>query len=294
YPAAALTVLAARGPHAVFAMAGFERLITVDRAGWRRAPLRALWGAPGLLARLRAGRFDLSVDLHSYKETNWLAYLAGVPRRVAMLRPTRSVARLINLPPPPDDPYGRLLERYCQVLAPLGIAVEDRVPRLAPAPEAQARAAEVLGMGAGERPLLGLCPGAGNPGRRWPSRWFAALAQRAVETWGARAVVFAGPEEDDRMLADFAGLPQVRVVGGLSIAELAAALARCRLVVTNPTGPSHLAAAVGARLLTLGEIPAFDPVALAPGQVTALRARGTVAALPFDEVLAAAAGIWAG
>jgi len=281
----ALTVLAARGPHAVFQMAGFAPVVPVDRAGWKRAPVRALWGVPLLLARLRLGRYDLSVDLHSYKETNWLAFLAGIPKRVAMLRPTRSVARLINVPPPPDDPYGRLLDRYCRVLEPLGIEVSDRVPRLPLPKSAGFRPA---------RPTLGLCPGAGHPGRRWPAERFAALARHAIERWQAGVAVFAGPEEDAALLAPLRAVPGVEMVRGLSLAELTAALAACRLVVSNPTGPSHLAAAAGATLLTLGEIPAFDPVPQRPGQVTALRARGTVAALPLEEVVAAAAALWHG
>jgi len=278
-----LTVLAARGPHAVFEMAGFRRVLPVDRAAWKRWPVGALGGVPMLLARLRMAGFDLSVDLHSYKETNWLAFLAGIPQRVAMLRPTRSVARLINLAPPPDDPYGRLIDRYCRVLEPLGIEVTDRVPRLEPIGSAGFQTAE---------PVLGLCPGAGHPGRRWPADRFAALARQAINEWRAQVVVFAGPEEDATLLAPFQAVPQAQIVRGLSLAQLTAALAACRLVISNPTGPSHLAAAVGTTLLTLGEIPAFDPVPQRPGQVTALRARGTVAALTLEEVADAAAALW--
>jgi heptosyltransferase-1 len=265
FPNASLTLLAARGPHAVFALAGFPDVWTADRVRWKRSPLSAAFAIPRLLARLRRARFDLSVDLHSYKETNLLAALAGIPTRVAMLRPTRSWPRLITLPPPPDDPDGRLLDRYCQVLLPLGIAVPAaaRIPALDLALEPQL-----------DPPTLGICPGAGHPSRRWPADRFAALARHLA----APTLVFAGPEESEALLAPFATLPHCTIRRGLSLPQLAAQLARCRAVVSNATGPAHLAAAAGARVLVLGEIPAFDPVPRPP--------RGTVSILrkPHDDI----------
>ncbi len=315
FPQAALTVLTARGGDAIFRMAGFEDVQVAERARWKQQPLSALWGIPRLWAQLVAGRFQLAVDLHSYIETNWLTFLAGIPRRCAMLRPTRSMPSLINLKPPPDATDGRLVDRYCTVLEPLGIQVANRTPSLDPPPGARAQAVEqftawareettrpvvrgaapVRGRSSpspprlGSLPALGICPGAGHPSRRWKPEHFAALARAAVERLGARVAVFAGPEETRRQLAAYAGLPHLRILGGLSVEELAAALALCRVVVTNPTGPSHIAAAVGARVLTLGEIPAFDPVPRPPGRVVALR---SLPAITPAAAFAALAELW--
>ncbi|MGH9466488.1 MAG: glycosyltransferase family 9 protein [Terriglobales bacterium] len=286
FPRAQLTLLCARGSDAIFRLAGFADTWPVDRVRWKRQPWRVLYAAPVLLLRLRRRRFDLSVDLHSYKETNWLAFLAGIPQRVAMLRPTRSIPTLINRKPPPDDPDARLLDRYCQVLQPLGILVAagDRLPSLVPPPPPDVVAASA-------RPILGLCPGAGHPSRRWPAQHFAEVAQ----AWASRArvVVFAGPEEDAALLDPLAAVAGVEILRHLTLPELAGALASCRVVLTNPTGPSHIAAAVGARVLTLGEIPAFDPVPVPPGRVVALRAPNGMAALAVPDVLTALSELWA-
>lgn len=282
FPQATLTVLAARGPHAVFQMAGFTPLLTADRVRWRRNPAAAALAIPALLARLRFGRFDLSVDLHSYKETNWLAFLAGIPQRVAMFRPTRSVHRLINLPPPPDDPYGPLLDRYCQVLSPLDIAVTDRLPFLDPPP------VPLPALPPGD--LLGVFPGAGRPIRRWPADRFCALIHQLPAS--AHAVIFAGPEETEAQLAPFRALPRTHICRGLSLPALAATLQRCRSVVSNPTGPAHLAAAVGANVLVLGELPAFDPVSRPPGRVLVLHRRDTVDEISLPAAAAALASLW--
>ncbi len=197
-----------------------------------------------------------------------------------MLRPTRSWPRLITLKPPPDDPHGRLLDRYCQVLAPLGLAVpaEARIPALDLPLEPEFHP-----------PTLGLCPGAGHPSRRWPADRFAALARDLA----APTIVFAGPEESDALLAPFAALPNCEIRRGLSLAQLAAQLARCHAVVSNPPGPAHLAAAAGGRVLVLGEIPAFDPVPRPPrGAVSLLRAQGTIAAIPLEAARAALTALW--
>jgi heptosyltransferase-2 len=283
YREAELTVLAARGGHEIFRMAGFEDVWVADRARWKARRTAALPEIAGLVAKVRRRHFDLSVDLHSFHETNLLAWVGGVRKRVAMLRPTRSLPRLITHPPPADDPDARLVERYCRVLEPLGITVNDLTPRLFPT----AGVAEFVAWAGGEA-VLGICPGAGNAGRRWPADRFADL----VRGWRAPVAVFAGPEEDEAMLAHFAGIPEVRIWRGLAIAQLAAALARCRVVVTNATGPSHVAAAVGASVLTLGEIPAFDPVAVAPGRVVAVRAERVVEDITIERVSEALVGLW--
>ncbi|MGH9412570.1 MAG: glycosyltransferase family 9 protein [Terriglobales bacterium] len=289
FPRAQLVVLAARGPDAIFRLAGFDQgrneVWPVDRVVWKRARWRVLYAIPALLFRLRLRRFDLSVDLHSYKETNWLAFLAGIPNRVAMLRPTRSIPSLINRQPPPDNPEGRLLDRYCQVLQPLGIQVSpaDRIPTLTPSAVPYPLSPNPS--------VLGLCPGAGHPSRRWPADRFAAIAREYQGR--ARVVVFAGPEEAASILDPLAVISGVEIAQGLTIPELTAALAACRVVVSNPTGPSHIAAAVGTRVLTLGEIPAFDPVPVPPrGALVPLRAHGLIASITLAEVLAALDDLW--
>lgn len=291
YPEAHITVLASGGGAGIFRLLEFDDVQAVDRVAWKVNWARAVREIPGLVLRLRREQFDLSVDLHSYKETNLLAWLAGIPRRVAMLRPTRSLASLINVKPPPDDPDGVLLDRYCRVLQPLGITVSDRVPRLSPPPAAVARVADLLKDFNGAS-LLGICPGAGHPLRRWPAERFAAVA-RALRTDTALApvphtIVFAGPEEEEGTLSPFRSLEVTSIIGGLSLAELAAALARCRVVLSNPTGPSHVAAAVGTRVVSIGEIPQFDPV----GRVRVVRAAKSVSDVEQQDVLAAVREMW--
>jgi heptosyltransferase-2 len=104
-----------------------------------------------------------------------------------------------------------------------------------------------------ERPWFGLCPGAEyGPAKRWPAERFVAAARTLREKTQCRWVIFGGA--GDRALADAmagditraTGDPTLNLTGQTSLRELAAALKICDLVLTNDTGPMHLAAAVGA------------------------------------------------
>lgn len=297
YSHSRIVVLASTSAAQIFRLAGFPEVWPVDRVAWKHAPARALLEIPALTARLYRERFDLSVDFHTFSETNLLAWAAGIPRRVAMLRPTRGIARLVTHKPPMDDPDGILLDRYCTVLTPLGIDVSDRRPRLTPPPEAistaQRRIAEL-------EPewhaceWLGVCPGAGHPSRRWPAQRFVEVirSMRAHAGVRLRALVFAGPEESAGTLEPFHQIPETRIIRGLSIAQLTAALTRCRLLVTNATGPSHIAAAVGTPVVTIGEVPAFDPVGRTAASVHAVRKPQFVREITTAAVTEATLSMW--
>ncbi len=104
----------------------------------------------------------------------------------------------------------------------------------------------------GHEPLVVLHPGASDVGRRWPTEKFAQVGD-ALAGAGAQVVVTGTLEERElveavveKMEARAEGL-----AGKLSLGGLAGLLARCHLVVSNDTGPRHLAAAVGAATVSI-------------------------------------------
>ncbi len=96
-------------------------------------------------------------------------------------------------------------------------------------------------------PLVALHPGAGDPRRRWPPEKFAAVGDSLGKV-GAR-VALVGVEEDRYLISDVVeGMEHeaVNLSGRLSLKGLSGLLSRCAVVVSNDSGPLHLAGAVGA------------------------------------------------
>jgi ADP-heptose:LPS heptosyltransferase len=97
-----------------------------------------------------------------------------------------------------------------------------------------------------------ISPGGGWKSKCWPAERFGALAVELLRRDGLRSVVNIAPGEEDLAagVVNAAGSPAPPVVS-LPIQELAALLGQARLVVAGDTGPLHLAAALGTRVVGL-------------------------------------------
>jgi ADP-heptose:LPS heptosyltransferase len=90
-----------------------------------------------------------------------------------------------------------------------------------------------------------LHPGAKSPSRRWPVERFATVARR-LRADGHRVLITGSAAERDLAVrvATGAGLDE-RAVPRTGLGELAALVARARLVISGDTGIAHLASAYG-------------------------------------------------
>ena len=260
FPHARITVAAGKPGAEVVEMSGcVDATISVDRVALRDGfkPLSVL-RVFQVVRDVRRRKFDFVIDLHSFSETNLMGFLSGAPKRLFSRRRGRSLDFLANFRPlPPIEETNRTrhqVDRYLDVLLPLEIKDAPRVPRLVTQIQHGREVDAMLRKSKADAgaPLIGLFPGAGHESRRWPLERFAQLADSLIRNDGARSIVFAGPEE--RAL-----VPQMRqlfpaqtvILDRLTIRQLAAALARLAVFVSNDTGPMHIAAAVGAPVVLL-------------------------------------------
>jgi len=91
-------------------------------------------------------------------------------------------------------------------------------------------------------------PGAAfGPSKQWPPERFAAVADALVAEYGARVLLLHGPDEAAvaDAVAAHARTPLLRLPGPPSVAQLKAAVSLLDLMVSNDTGPRHLAVAFG-------------------------------------------------
>src|SRR5947209_3561184 len=240
----------------------------VDRVELRDGPkLRSIMKIARLVKEVRRRSFDFVIDLHSLSETNLLGYLSGAPLRLFGHRPGRSINFLSNFnPKPPIEGAGRhAVDRYLDVLAPLGIRDAQRVPQLKLRDEDTRTIQEILKKeNASYTPLIGLFPGSGqHTTKRWPLERFRELAERLIRDEGVRLVLFAGPEEREMVEKMRAVFPPATIIfDRLNIPQLAAALAQLTCFVSNSTGPMHIAAATGTPVVML--LPSLTPDSFTP------------------------------
>lgn len=273
FPHARITVAVGKPGAEIIDMSGYaDQCISVDRVGLRDGfkPLSVL-RVFRVVKDVRRCKFDFVIDLHSFSETNLLGFCSGAPKRLFSRRPGRSLDFLANFRPPPplddNDPNRHLVDRYLDVLVPLGVKNQPRAPRLA-ATEADDRSVDAILRKSGAEMgalLVGLFPGAGHPGRCWPLEKFAQLADCLVRNDGVRPIVFFGPEERN-IARRLQGLfpPACVILDSLSIRQLASVQARLAVFVSNDTGPVHIAAAVGTPVVVLINRPthhAYVPLA---------------------------------
>lgn len=258
FPAARITVAVGKPANEVVALSGYANAIfDVDRVGLRDGnKLVSIWRIIQFVKQVRQAKFDFVIDLHSLSETNLLGYFSGAPHRLYQRRPGRSLDYLANFKPRPvvEGKDRHAVDRYLDVIAPLGIQNPPRIPVLKTSNPADVAVDALLKKEkaqSGEL-LVGLFPGAGHHGRRWPLEHYAQLADHLIRNDQVRVIVFSGPEER-AFVSEMRTLfpPATIFFDRLTIPQLVSAQARLTLMVSNDTGPAHLAAAAGAPVVVI-------------------------------------------
>lgn len=302
FPQAKMTVAVGKPGAEVITLSGFaDTTMVVDRVALRDGPkLVSIGRIINFVKKVRREKFDFVIDLHSLSETNLLGFLSSAPKRLYSRRPGRSLDFLANFNPRPpvetDHRARHLIDRYLDVLIPLGVTNADRQPRLRVRPEDDTTLDRLLKKGKAESGslLVGLFPGAGHPSRRWPLERFAELADYLVRNAEVRPVIFAGPEERPLVAQMKSMFPQSAIIlDRLSIPQLAAAQARMTVFVSNDTGPMHIAAAVGTPVVLLLDRRAPESY-LPLGEHHRILYSGTIPEITVEEVYAATRAVLAG
>ncbi|HVF43602.1 MAG TPA: lipopolysaccharide heptosyltransferase II [Pyrinomonadaceae bacterium] len=212
----------------------------------------------------RARRFDLALLLPNSMESALVAFAARVPVRVGYATESRGEFLTHALETPAWRGARHEVFYYLNIVAGLeraltgASAIEAREPEFAldvsQARQAQARAL-LDGRGADTaRTLVAVCPGSTNSrAKRWHADRFAALADRLIEEAGATVLLIGAGDElgvTKEVLAKMRHRPVV-LTGETTLAETTAILSVCGLLVTNDTGPAHLASALGRPTLVI-------------------------------------------
>lgn len=204
------------------------------------------------------GRFDVALVLPRSFSSALLAFASGIPRRIGFVGEGRSALLTDRVARDPALLSRHRVHYYHHLLSRLGTPPEPEPPRLEVPADARAWARERLPDG----PLIGLNPGATyGVAKQWYPERFVELGRR-LSRYGT-IVVVGGPAEAElgaRVAAQIPGA--VDVSGRTTVSQLAASVERCRLFVTNDTGPMHVADATGVPIVAV--FGPTDPVTTPP------------------------------
>ena len=213
----------------------------------------------GLLGPVAAGR---EVRRHALDALLLLrgSFRSGLVGRCAGIRPTIGYARdgrgsLLSHPVPAarrDGPRPTVDDYAMLATTAFDITVEDRLPRLETTPaERSATDALLDGIDGIDRQCVAFVVGGSKIPKRWPVERFVELARRLPPEI-ENVLLLGGPDERELLATiarDAAGSEGPAVIDlaarGLGLDSLRGVIERCRFMVTNDTGPRHLAVALG-------------------------------------------------
>lgn len=254
YPGARLTMvtasdfleLIADNPH-------LDQAIGLDRRAGRR-------GFSALRRRLASQRWDLIVDVHKSLRSRLLGLALRGPRSAYSKRTLQRLL-LLNFRLNSYRPAKGKEEDFLAGLAPYGVRDDGRgtelnLRRVAGEPALREKlGAELKTLARWRkrgRAIVGLAPVAAWELKKWPLAHFRRLAEALAEKTDAGLVLFGGPG-DKGVETLLEGLPgeAISLVGRTSLLQSAYFASLADLVVANDTGMTHLAEAVGTRVVAL-------------------------------------------
>lgn len=234
----------------------FEHYPHVDQV----ITFRADEGVLSVARRLRERKFGFALVLPNSHRSALEVFIARIPHRLGY---GRKWLLTQSLPRPPSRTRKRSLAEIKVLIAQPSRSRETfpaeahhvhnylrllsapwRAPRLYVTDEEIAAAQKRL---PNERLWLGLNPGAEyGPAKRWPIERFAEAANRLRKKLGCGLLLFGGPNDAALSAQLAAACPgSIDLAGKTRLRELCALLRCCRALITNDTGPMHLAAALG-------------------------------------------------
>jgi heptosyltransferase-1 len=200
------------------------------------------------LRQVRAGRFDVVVDMQGLLKSGAFTYLSGARVRIGFGDARIGNRWATNVKLPSLEPGLHAADAYCEFARLLG-AQPNRDEFRIRVPEADVRAAEQFLARArvpADAALAGIVPGSAWPSKRWPPEHFAELAAWLAEEQGMRIAVLG--HRDDAEAADLIAArcaeSAVSLAGETTLGQAIGVAWRCRLVVGGDTGLIQVAAAL--------------------------------------------------
>jgi lipopolysaccharide heptosyltransferase I len=207
-----------------------------------------------LIRRLRQRKFDAVVDLQGLFRTASLAWLSGCKKRFGMAN-TKELAHFFYTHRVGQDrDCTHLVDYYLKIIQTITSAKTPAQFVFPNVPEAVDSITRLLADNDIEPDNYAVfVPGSAHRDKCWPIQRFAVLADEISSQFDLSIVAVGGESERDAVenLKGLANVPIANLAGRTSLSELTALLKAARLVISNDTGPGHIAAALGVPLVMI-------------------------------------------
>jgi len=205
--------------------------------------------------RLAKRRFDVVIHLHPTNRMHLVSWLAGIPERIGY-RKKNSWALTHTLPDEKSEGLKHEAEYNFDLLKFLGVEKPATLQPFFPLRERDETSLTYLLRNLdwdGKEPFAVLNPSASCPSKIWPADRFARLADRLREEYRLKIALIGS--NSDRQFAEkvkrYAAKPVMDLSGRLSLGMLGWLLKKARVLISNDSGPVHVAQAVGTPVISI-------------------------------------------
>jgi lipopolysaccharide heptosyltransferase II len=210
---------------------------------------------------LREKDFDIVFLLHRSFSRALICRLAGIPKRIGHYTKKRGFLLTQKIMPPPRDSLHRI-DYYLDIIERAGLKVEDRYTEFYLSDEDTKLAQEFLNKNSVSNKdfLVAINPGGNWLSKRWPKEYWAELADKLIESLGAK-VVITGAHSDQSLAVQIKEKMKFKPIiacGVFNLKQLGALAKEASLFITADSGPMHIANSVGAKKI----IAIFGPTSL--------------------------------
>jgi ADP-heptose:LPS heptosyltransferase len=228
-----------------------DEVIMFDR---RRSP----WSFAPFIRRIRAGRFDLVLDLQRHLKSGIISIASGAPERLGFsAQNTKEFNHLFSTRRIPPQPEMQLkLLQYQAFGDALGLSPAPIEFGLGATAAEQARAGELLS--GAPHPLLGVILGSSWPSRIYFPNSIAAVIRELAAPNGRGPALFpvllGGPGDaaiGAEVMRELGGAAALNLAGRTTLRDLIAIFPHCAAAFGPDSGPMHIAAAVGCPVVSL-------------------------------------------
>lgn len=233
-----------------------DEVIYFDKKAFQKKPIREKIAEFLKMKKLlREKKYDLVIDLQGLFKSAMIAWMTGCRTRIGY-NDMRELSGFISKAVHGKNDKGHIIQQYLDVVRYLGSDVAEPffpMPSLNSEKEkCSAMLNNALPM-AKKEDIVVLVPGAGWVTKEWPVEYFVELGKKLIAQ-GKYIVLAGGPAEIEKAEIIASSLPENKLfnlVNKTNLKELAALMSCVGLCIGGDTGPVHIAAAMGCRIIAL-------------------------------------------